>query len=188
VENFKTSDLALASYLYCLGGSLVDIDRRNPGRCVFIFELTPQQQEAVAKWQDGTATVNASFFWNSFRNRIQWTPGADGKWSPQNLSEARSVGLELEMQTNTSFLGLHDLFSLGARYTFLKARDMLERQLIYRPEHSLGYNLRVGTEKLWAQIQGIYQSRRYTTLQNTKWLDPFTKYDAQIGIERSFTL
>lgn len=127
----------------------------------------------------------ASLFWNSFRNRIQWTPGADGKWSPQNLSEARSVGLELEMQTSASFLGLHDLFSLGASYTFLKARDMLERQLIYRPEHSLGYTLLVGTEKLWAQVQGIYESRRYTTLQNTKWLEPFTKYDVQLGIERS---
>ena len=151
----------------------------------FHWMLDENKEHGASLPQLSEIKCGASLFWNSFRNRIQWTPGADGKWSPQNLSEAGSVGLELEMQTNASFLGLHDLFSLGARYTFLKARDMLERQLIYRPEHSLGYTLRMGTEKLWAQIQGIYQSRRYTTLQNTKWLDPFTKHDAQLGIERS---
>ncbi len=151
----------------------------------FRWMLDANRENRASLPQLSEVKCGASFFWNSFRNRIQWSQGADGKWSPQNLSEASSVGLELETQTNASFLGLHDLFSLGASYTFLKARDMLERQLIYRPEHSLGYTLRVGTEKLWAQIQGIHQGRRYITAQNTKWLDPFTKYDAQIGIERS---
>jgi outer membrane cobalamin receptor len=125
-----------------------------------------------------------SYFWNSFRNRIQWSPGAGGKWSPQNLSEARSAGLEAETWVQTSFWSTPDLLSLGARYTFVKAEDKLKRQLIYRPKHSLGYTLRVGTENLWGQIQGLYRSRRYYTVQNTKWLEPFIKHDFQIGVER----
>jgi outer membrane cobalamin receptor len=125
-----------------------------------------------------------SFFWNSFRDRIQWNPGAEGKWFPQNLSEAHSAGLEAETQVQTSFWSMPDLLRLGVNYTFLNAEDMLDRQLIYRPRHSLGCTLRVGTEKLWGQIQSIYRSRRYTTAQNTKWLDPFMKHDVQLGIER----
>jgi outer membrane receptor protein involved in Fe transport len=136
-----------------------------------------------------------SYFQNSFRNRIQWSPGQAGKWSPQNLSEARSAGLEAETwvdagyrmkkaQAKARYSEDRIPVSLGARYTFVKAEDILERQLIYRPKHSLGYTLRIGTEKLWGQIQGLYRSRRYYTVQNTKWLEPFIKHDFQLGVER----
>ncbi len=125
-----------------------------------------------------------SYFWNSFRDRIQWSPGADGKWSPQNLSEAHSEGLEAEMRVHTSFWNVPDLLSLRTNYTFLRAEDMLGRQLMYRPKHSLGYTFRVGTDRLWGQVQGLYCSRRYRTVHNTKWLEPFMKHDLQLGIER----
>jgi outer membrane cobalamin receptor len=123
---------------------------------------------------------SVSYFRNSFRDRIQWTPGIGGKWSPQNLSEAYSTGMEAEVRVHT-FSGL---VSFGTNYTFLKAEDMLERQLVYRPKHSLGYSFRIGNETLWGQIQGLYRSRRYYTVQNTKWLEPFLKHDLQMGIER----
>ena len=61
---------------------------------------------------------------------------------------------------------------------------MLKRQLIYRPKHSLGYALPVGTDRVWGQVQGLYRSRIYYTVQNTKWLDPFMNYDFQLGVER----
>ena len=125
-----------------------------------------------------------TYFRNSFRDRIQWTPDGAGKWSPQNLSEALSTGLETEMQVRASFWNVPDLVSVTANHTFLKAEDMLGRQLIYRPKHSLGYALRVGTDRLWGQIQGLYRSRIYYTVQNTKWLDSFMSYDFQLGIER----
>ena len=89
------------------------------------------------------------------------------------------------MRVHTSFWDVPDLLSMGASYILLKAEDeKIGKRLIYRPEHSLGYTLRIGTEKLWGQIQGIYRSRRYYTVQNTKWLEPFMKHDFQLGVER----
>ena len=126
---------------------------------------------------------SVSYFRNSFRDRIQWTPGGAGKWSPQNLSEAISTGLEAEMRLHI----FSDLISLGANYTFLKAEDMLGRQLVYRPRHALGYTLRVGAGTLWGQIRGSYRSKRYYTVQNTKWIEPFIKHDFQLGTERSLS-
>jgi outer membrane cobalamin receptor len=128
--------------------------------------------------------LGITYFWNSFKDRIQWTPGAEGKWSPQNLSEATSSGIETEAQWNLSLWNIKDLLSFNTNYTFLKTEDMLKRQLIYRPSHSIGYTLRVDTGKYWLQFQGSYLSRRYYTLQNTKWLEPFMKHDIQIGSER----
>jgi len=125
-----------------------------------------------------------SLFRNSYSDRIQWSPGADGKWSPQNLSEATSQGVETELNMQISLWNVPDFLSVGTNYTFLKAEDMLERQLIYRPRHSLGYVVRVGAESLWAQAQGLYLSRRYYKPQNTKWLEPFMKHDLQLGVER----
>jgi len=125
-----------------------------------------------------------SYFWNSFRDRIIWNPGEAGKWSPQNLSEANSTGMEIETRVYTAFWNVPDLLSLGMNYTLLIAEDMLGRQLTYRPRHSLGYTFRVGTDRIWGQIQGLYRSRRYYTVQNTKWLDPFMKHDLQLGMER----
>jgi outer membrane cobalamin receptor len=130
------------------------------------------------------ARCGVSYFWNSFRDRIIWNPGEAGKWSPQNLSEANSTGMEIETRVYAAFWNVPDLLSLGMNYTFLIAEDTLGRQLTYRPKHSLGYTFRVGTDRIWGQVQGLYRSRRYYTVQNTKWLDPFMKHDLQLGMER----
>ncbi|MBM3212101.1 TonB-dependent receptor, partial [Candidatus Poribacteria bacterium] len=126
--------------------------------------------------------LSSSFFTNSFNNRIQWSPGANGKWSPQNLSKASSRGIETETWINLSFWNFPELIQVGGNYVYLKTQDALDRQFIYRPQHSGGYIFRVGSGEIWCQLQGIYQSRRYYTIQNTKWLEPFMKHDLQLGL------
>ncbi len=64
-EIFRTSDIALASYLYCSGAQLSGIDRQNPQRCIFIFD--PPQDKLLSKWQAGTASVNALAFHNAYQ-------------------------------------------------------------------------------------------------------------------------
>lgn len=62
---YETSDIALASYLFCSGVHLSRIDRKNPQRCVFIFQLP--QDELLSKWQAGKANVNALAFHNAYQ-------------------------------------------------------------------------------------------------------------------------
>ena len=64
-ERFETSDIALASYLYCSGTNLTEIDRQNPRRCIFIFDSP--KLELVSKWQEGKANVNALAFHNAYQ-------------------------------------------------------------------------------------------------------------------------
>ena len=63
---FETSDIALASYLYCSGAILKQIDYGNPRRCTFIF--VSLKQDLLSKWQEGKATVNALAFYNAYQN------------------------------------------------------------------------------------------------------------------------
>jgi len=50
--SFETSDLNLAATLHALGASIISINRRDAGRCVFIFEDAPDLHRAVqAYWR-----------------------------------------------------------------------------------------------------------------------------------------
>ena len=64
-ETYETSDIALASYLYCSGAHLSRIDHQNPRRCIFIFNSP--KPELISKWQEGKATVNALAFYNAYQ-------------------------------------------------------------------------------------------------------------------------
>jgi len=65
MDKFETSDLALATFLYCSGTPLAEIDRRNPQRCQFVF-YSPKP-ELISRWQEGKATVNALAFHNAYQ-------------------------------------------------------------------------------------------------------------------------
>ena len=65
METYETSDIALASYLLCSGAHLAKIDRQNPQRCIFVFNVP--NQSLITKWQAGKATVNALAFHNAYQ-------------------------------------------------------------------------------------------------------------------------
>lgn len=64
-EMYETSDIALASYLFCSGAHLSGIDRQHPRRCIFIFDSP--KPELISKWQEGKANVNALAFHNAYQ-------------------------------------------------------------------------------------------------------------------------
>ncbi len=65
METYETSDIALASYLYCSGAHVSRIDRQNPRRCIFIFDSP--KPELISKWQEGKTSVNALAFYNAYQ-------------------------------------------------------------------------------------------------------------------------
>jgi len=64
-QRYETSDIALASYLFCSGIHLLSIDRSNERRATFIFEAP--HTELILRWQAGTAVVNALAFYNAYQ-------------------------------------------------------------------------------------------------------------------------
>ncbi|MFC1971191.1 DUF5659 domain-containing protein [Chloroflexota bacterium] len=64
-QTHSTSDIALASYLFCSGTRLSGIDRQNPRRCIFVFDSP--KSELIYKWQEGKANVNALAFHNAYQ-------------------------------------------------------------------------------------------------------------------------
>ena len=64
-QTYSTSDIALATYLYCSGITLIEIDRQNPRRCIFIFDSP--QPNLLSKWLQGKANVNALAYHNAYQ-------------------------------------------------------------------------------------------------------------------------
>jgi hypothetical protein len=64
-RNYETSDICLAAYLFCSGTPLSEIDRKNPLRCIFVFDFP--KPDLLSKWQEGKATANVFAFYNSYQ-------------------------------------------------------------------------------------------------------------------------
>ena len=64
-QTYSTSDIALATYLYCSGITLIEIDRQNPRRAIFIFDSP--EPKLISKWQEGKANVNALAYHNAYQ-------------------------------------------------------------------------------------------------------------------------
>jgi outer membrane cobalamin receptor len=131
-----------------------------------------------------TIRLGGTYFLSNVSDGIHWTPGQNDKWMPMNFSKINTSGIETELHLLFSLWKMTDILNIDTSYNFVDAKDSLGKQLIYRPRHSVGYTVRISTENLWIQTQGIYQSKRYYTTENTKWLEPFMKHDIQIGTER----
>lgn len=58
-RHFVTDTTDIAAYLIALGAETPTLDRSDPKRINYIFELTDEQYEAVPHFRDGTGMVRA---------------------------------------------------------------------------------------------------------------------------------
>lgn len=62
-HHYRTSDIVLASFLFSQGVQLIELDRSNPHRIVFVFQEPPSS--LLSQWQEGTATANVLALFNA---------------------------------------------------------------------------------------------------------------------------
>lgn len=119
-------------------------------------------------------------------DQIVWSPGTDGIWSPENLSETVSSGLETSANwTATAHV------SGGLIYTFTDAVDRSDpstrtygRQLRYRPRHQMKAHLDAVVGPLNVSVHARYIGRRFVTSDETESLSPVFVLDTQAGVSR----
>lgn len=59
-ENYKTTDLGLSATLTVVGFPVLDIDKTNPRRVVFLFEASDELDDSVKKYWSGELKVSAN--------------------------------------------------------------------------------------------------------------------------------
>ncbi len=120
---------------------------------------------------------------------IIWLP-QEGSiyWSPRNLKEVKSYGLEANLKASLNLNKFH--MTLHARWDHTIAQNMVAtsmfdasagKQLIYVPKNTLGYNLHLTYAGFLLFFDHQYTGRRYTSSDNTRWMDPY--HLANIGLQ-----
>jgi iron complex outermembrane receptor protein len=162
------------SDLYWQPGGNTDLDPEQSLGLEMGMRLGPYFVDR--KWQGQLA-----FFRNHVKDWILWTPNSSGLWFASNVRTVISQGLELQQAFRMQF-GQHKL-SMLVNYAFVDSRDDQGYQLIYTPKHTAFGRLDWHWKGFSAQLQHNWNSRRFTTADNSEWLPGFGTTDLSLGFQ-----
>jgi iron complex outermembrane receptor protein len=153
---------------------------------------------ALAEYQwNGSWSLDVSYFSIQSRNRILWTPTSGTFWSPRNISEVNSRGLELEGRWE----GFNRTLSVTVASTWMKAAKTSEdfpgdptsgKQLVYVPRQTVSISAGLHVGDLHLSVRHVWTSYRYTTEINDRFLRSFgvtdasARYAIPLGAVRAF--
>lgn len=126
----------------------------------------------------GTWTVEATYFDITTSNRILWTPTSGSYWSPKNIGEVRSSGVELEARWS----GLDGMLTLSVSSTWTDARKTSAdypgdptqyKKLIYVPPQTFIAWATFALGDLRLYLEHSWSSYRYTTESNDAYVGSY---------------
>jgi outer membrane cobalamin receptor len=137
----------------------------------------------------GFVNMEAGYFSIATRDRIVWTPGAGSVWSPRNIAQAESHGVEAQV----NWIDTRGLVSLTVNSTWTTARKTSAdypgdatrgKILIYTPRQTVHLTAQLFAEPFSASVEHGWVSHRYTTETNDRTLPAYgvTSATARIRI------
>ncbi len=126
----------------------------------------------------------------SITNWIQWVPSGNGVWSPQNIMNVRSRGVEC--RTKFGYMSENINANINFGYTYTKSTNETdsestnEKQLVYVPLHKVSGQLGVQTKYISFMYSQSYTGIRYTLSDNSENLPENTL--ANFNVSRVFKI
>lgn len=130
---------------------------------------TSKQYEIGLGYKSKNVKFNVNYFDISLKNKIQWIPtGGTNLWRPINLDNVSNYGVEFFGDVNKS-LGKHTL-SLSGNYIYVNAiNKATNKTLRFVPKHMTNYKLSYRYSLISFYLQGLFQSKVYTTEDNIEF-------------------
>jgi vitamin B12 transporter len=159
----------------------------NPGGNQELKPETSVSEEISLNFNKKTLSANLTFFNSNINELIQWIP-IDNIWSAQNVRKVWNRGMESEIKytrkSGKYLLTSSLLYSrIYSTYNSLAAvNDGAEgKQLIYVPKDNSRLNVNLSSEKYFTGLNLNFTGIRYTTTDNSDFLDPFLLADLFFG-------
>ena len=122
---------------------------------------------------------------------IQWSPGIDGNWRPNNIGKVTTYGLELLVDYTKRFGSNQIDFTATYAYT-VSEDEVKKKQLIYVPYHKFTSSFAYSHRKFSVYCQFMYNGEVYTSSDNFYSLDDYFVSNAgvnyQFGKKKTFKL
>lgn len=158
----------------------------------YSFDMgTSFERQFTGKFGMGT---ELTYFYSDIHDWIIWYPGDYSiYWSPYNLKNVESQGVELSAKIDYNFHSLK--IRNHAKYTYTRATNKKStsftdnargNQLIYVPVHTANNNLRASLKQNFAGISSQYIGKRYVTLDNTWYMPSYWLADVYAGRKMKF--
>lgn len=116
---------------------------------------------------------------------IQWVPGQSGLWQAENVRDVNIAGAEARVGRNLSFRNwtLRGEFNYSFTRSVVAATEVANdrsvgRQLVYAPLHHSNLNLAAGRKWFSTGMTAAWESKRFTTSDNSEWLPGSLMTDA----------
>jgi iron complex outermembrane receptor protein len=136
--------------------------------------------------------IEATYFNRRTTNWIIWLPTENTYWSPKNIAEVHSRGIETITELkyiNKEFqikLVLNTSYVLSTNEKTQNENDnSFGRQLIYTPRYSGQGSISMSYQKLHFIFNNTYTGYRFTATDNTNWINPY--YIANIKCSYPFS-
>ena len=96
---------------------------------------------------------------------IQWSPNSSGVWSPKNVKNVLSKGIETSLGYEKKYKK-HTLF-LNSNYSFTASEDqVLKKQLIYVPFHKVTFAASYSYKNVGLFYQFLFNGKVFTSSDN----------------------
>ncbi len=124
--------------------------------------------------------ISGSAYSRKIDNWILWVPGANGNPSPINVQRVWSRGAETAWKisyTRNKFFYKVNVIT-GYVLSTIEAdkqenNNTINKQLIYTPRYTVNANILFGYDKAAITFFNQYIGYRFTTSDNTQWLNPY---------------
>ncbi|MDX6182488.1 TonB-dependent receptor [Flavobacterium sp. Fl-77] len=130
-------------------------------------------------------SLTQTFYYIKINDLLQWVPGQNGIWSPQNTNKVRSYGTETILGWKKQFD--KNYFAANATYAYTISENIdTKKQLFFVPFHKITGAISYSRNNISANYQILYNGFVYTRADN----DPNEIIDAylisNIGIDYDF--
>jgi iron complex outermembrane receptor protein len=136
-------------------------------------------------WQTG---IGITAYYSLIRDLILWTPGDNSFWSPENIQEVLSRGLELSSTSEIKVSKFAGKLHLAYSYTpseFNKnetgSNSVKGNQLTYIPLHNAMADFRVSRGGFFIDWEQSLLGKRYVLKDNSMFLDGYSLGNLKAG-------
>ncbi|SIS51864.1 iron complex outermembrane recepter protein [Kaistella chaponensis] len=134
----------------------------QPGGNLDLKSETSLQADLGNRFQYKNFKLNITPFYINIENMIRWLPNSGGIWSPSNINNVESYGLESQLDFVKDFGKNNAKFSLGYIYTNSKNVET-NRFLSYVPQHKIFGNASYRYDFIEIFAQGMFNGLTFTS-------------------------
>jgi iron complex outermembrane receptor protein len=137
--------------------------------------------------------ISGAAYSRNIEDWILWLPGSNGSPTPINIQQVWSRGTETTWRINYLKNKFRCSINVVTGYVLSTVasntqeyNNSVNKQLIYTPRYTVNSNVLVGYDKMAITYFDQYIGYRFTTSDNSQWLDPYHISSARINYNINF--